>query len=269
MPGCEAETANARSDNPYEAVAAPYRAVRPEYPADVFAAIESYADLPDPPRVLEVGAGTGQATRQMAALGWSIDAIEPGRRLSTELRSVARPDSVRVREVRFEDAVVEGSSFDLVVAATSWHWVDASVGYRKARAALRPRGTIALMWNAHVPDTTHPDWVPIRRVYLDIAPELADLARLTPDRVDYDPAWELEHSECFDDIEQHTWPFEVSYTTVEFLTLIDTYASHRRLDAHRRRQLGDRLRSTIDDDLGGHVTKPYETLLVLGRRDRG
>ncbi len=64
------------SDNPYDGVAGPYGAVRPGYPSEVFAAIESYADLHAPPRVLGIGAGTGQARRQMAALGWIIDAIE-------------------------------------------------------------------------------------------------------------------------------------------------------------------------------------------------
>jgi SAM-dependent methyltransferase len=254
------------SDNPYDAVAGSYGAVRPGYPSEVFAAITSYADLHAPPRVLEVGAGTGQATRQMTALGWIIDAIEPGRQLSVELQSASSPRSLRVQNARFADAAVEASSFDLVVAATSWHWIDPEVGYRKARRALRPRGVIGLIWNAHIPDTTHPDWVPIRRVYLDVAPELADLARLTPDRFDYDPVSELEQSRCFADVEQHVWPFEVSYSAGEFLTLIGTYASHRALDSDRRRRLGDRLRSAIETDLGGNVTKPYEALLVLGRR---
>lgn len=202
----------------------------------------------------------------MAALGWIIDAVEPGRRLSAELRADSGLGSVRVQNARFEDATVEPSSFDVVVAATSWHWVDAAVGYRKARTALRPRGVIGLMWNAHVPDTTHPDWVPIRRAYLDVAPELADLARLTPDRVDYDPVSDLEQSGCFDDVAQGAWPFEVSYSAAEFLVLIGTYASHRALDAQQRQRLGERLRSAIDDELGGYVTKPYEALLVLGRR---
>ena len=107
--------------------------------------------------------------------------------------------------------------------------------------------------------------MPIRRAYLDVAPELADLARLTPDRFDYYPVSELEQSGCFADVEQRAWPFETSYSAGEFLTLIGTYASHRALDTDRRRRLGDRLRSAIDDDLGGNVTKSDEALLVLGR----
>ncbi len=56
---------SARRDNPYDAVARRYRAVRPGYPADVFAAIESYAGVDRPPRVLEVGPGPAPP-RQLA-----------------------------------------------------------------------------------------------------------------------------------------------------------------------------------------------------------
>ena len=58
----------------------------------------------------------------------------------------------------------------------------------------------------------------------------------------------------------------MQYTTDEFLALIDTYASHRVLDDAHRAELHRRLRHAIDDELGGSVTKPYEAVLVLGRR---
>lgn len=253
--------------NSYDAVAKTYAAVRPRYPAKVFGAIESYARFAaNRPRVLEIGSGTGQATWQMVARGWRVDCIEPGHQLSVLAQAGSEPTAVRVQNARFEDAVVERYSFDLVVAATSWHWVEPDIGHRKARAALRQGGVIALFWNAHVPDTTHPDWVPIRRAYLDVAPELADLAPLTPDRDDYDPCSELGRNGFFNEIVQRAYPFEVSYSADEFLELLGTYASHGALDAARRRRLHDRLRSAIEDELGGRVTKPYEALLVLGRR---
>ena len=107
-----------------------------------------------------------------------------------------------------------------------------------------------------------------RRAYLELAPELADLPRLTPTRTDYDPFSELRQSALFIDLVRHLSSFEVSYSASEFLLLIDTYASHRHLDADRRRRLHARLTEVIDTDLGGRVTKPYETVLVLGRRSR-
>lgn len=166
----------------------------------------------------------------------------------------------------FEAFDLTEGSFDVVASATAWHWVDPSVGYDKAARVLRPTGIIALWWNAHVPETSDPSWVPIRKVYERTAPELAVLPRLAPDRPDYDPAAELRASGQFRSVDQRAFPFSVTYTSEAFLSLLDTYASHRHLDNERRRDLYDHLADAIAVELGGSITKPYEAVLVLGRR---
>lgn len=192
----------------YDGVADDYEVARPGYPADVFDTIEHYGDFNEPPRVVEVGSGTGQATRQMTARGWTVHGIEPGPRLAETARTHVPCPNTRFEVTRFEDAVLTESSFDLVAAATSWHWVETDIGYRKAHSLLKPSGKIALFWNAHVPHTTNPAREPIRDAYLDVAPELADLAPLTPDRLDYDPEHEIRTSGYFDLIERHVFDFE-------------------------------------------------------------
>jgi len=253
----------------YNRTASAYRAVRPVYPTAVFDRIAGYRPgLPPVPRVLEIGAGSGQATRQMLLLGWQVVALEPGEDLAQAARAdLGEFDQVEIRDVRFEDADLVDHSFDLLTAATAWHWVDPAVGIPKARRVLRPAGTMALWWNAHVPDTTDPGWEPIRRVYERVAPHLARLAPLTPDRADYDPAAELAASPWIIDVEEHDFPFTVSYRTAEFLALIGTYASHRTLDEPTRQRLHDALARAIDSELGGTVTKPYNCLLVLATTD--
>ena len=241
-----------------------YRAVRPAYPGAVFDQIVRYAGLPPTPTVLEIGAGSGQATRQMLTRGWRVVALEPGADLAQAARTdLSDFDRVEVRTSRFEDAEVFDRSFDVITAATAWHWVDPEVGIPKAARLLRPDGTMALWWNGHVPDTPDPRWAPIRRVYEQVAPQLARLAPLTPDRPEYDPAGELVASGRFTNVETHDFPFNVSYTTDEFLALISTYASHRTLDERVTQQLHRALADTIDTELAGTVTKPYNCLLVL------
>ena len=250
----------------YDGVADDYEVARPGYLADVFDTIERYGRFDEPPRVVEVGSGTGQATRQMSARGWTVHGIEPGSRLAEAARARVPGPNTRFDVTRFEDAVLAESSFDLVAAATSWHWVEPDIGYCKAHSLLKPSGTIALFWNAHVPHTTNPAWEPIRDAYLAVAPELADLAPLTPDRPDYDPEHEIRMSGYFDLIERHVFTFDVTYPIDRFLRLLDTYASHQTLDPKRRSLLHERLRIAADDQLSGTVTKPYETLLLLGTR---
>ena len=129
----------------YDSVADDYEVARPGYPVGVFEAIEAYADFDAPPRVVEVGSGTGQATRQMAARGWTVDGIEPGPRLAATARAQVSSRNTEFHVTRFEDALLEAGSFDLVAAATSWHWVDVDVAYRKAHSFLKANGTIALV----------------------------------------------------------------------------------------------------------------------------
>jgi SAM-dependent methyltransferase len=255
------------ADNTFDAVAQTYEAIRPSYPEALFDAIESYwSDGRSRPRVLEVGVGTGQATLQMAARKWPVFGVEPGAQLAATARSrVASSNLVTVATATFEEVDVADASIDIVASATAWHWVDPKLGYRKAHRVLDRRGAIALWWNAHVPDTTDPRWEPVRSAYERVAPELARLARLTPDRPDYDPVGELHECGLFDAVEQHVFAFEISYAAAEFLQLISTYASHRHLDPLRKQRLYDDLTSTINGELGGTVVKPYEAQLILGR----
>ena len=250
----------------FDRAAGAYRAVRPTYPPAVFDRIEQYAGgLPVGPAVVEIGIGTGQATRQMAERGWRVLGIEPGPDLAETARAdLAEFKTLDIRTVRFEDADLPDTAFDLVTAATAWHWVDPVTGFPKAARLLRPGGVIALWWNAHVTGTSDPRWAPIRAVYEDVAPQLARLAPLTPDRPDYDPAAELATSGWFGDIEQHSYPFVATYTTDEFIALIGTYASHRTLAHPVRDRLHGELRRVIEDELGGVATKPYDCVLVLG-----
>lgn len=252
----------------FDGAAGKYDAVRPAYPAEVFDTITAYGDLPPMPRVVEVGVGTGQATTQMAERGWRVAAVEPGVQLAELARArLARFADVTVTTATFEEAHLASGAFDVVAAATAWHWVDPVIGYVKAADLLASTGVIALWWNAHVPDTDDAGWAVIRKVYEDIAPHLARLARLTPDRPDYDPAAELAASNLFRDVQQVVFPFSVTYTATEFLTLIDTYASHQQLDTGARERLHHRLEQTINTELTGVVTKPYDAVLVLGRRE--
>jgi SAM-dependent methyltransferase len=251
----------------FDGVADTYDAVRPRYPGAVFDAIVEYGRLPERPDVLEIGIGTGQATAQMGARGWRVTGIEPGAKLAAVARDrLAAFPAVSVMTTTFEAADIAAGAFDVVASATAWHWVDPVAGYKRAARCLRPDGVIALWWNAHVPDTLDTGWAPIRRTYEAVAPALATLARLTPDRPDYDPVAELAESAWFVDVEARVFPFSIGYTAEEFTALLDTYASHQVLDEADRLELYRRLTHVIGAELGGTVTKPYEALLVLGRR---
>jgi SAM-dependent methyltransferase len=108
-----------------------YDRVRPGYPDQLFADLAALTGTGDGGSVLEVGCGTGQATRSLAALGWSVTAVEPGARMAAlARRRLADLGDVHVERSTFEEWDDRGRRFDLVVAASAWHWVDPAVGWR-------------------------------------------------------------------------------------------------------------------------------------------
>lgn len=61
-----------------------YHVIRPGYPPALFD--DLFALLPTRPHILEVGPGTGQATRNLLSRGATVDAIEIGPRMAAKLR---------------------------------------------------------------------------------------------------------------------------------------------------------------------------------------
>ena len=128
-----------------------YDRVRPTYPDELFADLVAITGMARRSPVLEVGCGTGQATRLLAALGYSVTAIEPGAGLAALARQrLAAFCNVEVENSAFEEWDDGGRRFDVLVAASSWHWVDPSVGWRRAHDVLHPGGWMALLGNVVV-----------------------------------------------------------------------------------------------------------------------
>jgi SAM-dependent methyltransferase len=128
-----------------------YDRVRPGYPDALFADLVAVTGLDGRCAVLEVGCGTGQATRSLAALARSVTAVEPGAGLAAlARRRLAGVGDVEVENSTFEEWADRGRRFDGLVAASSWHWVAQPVGWRRAHEVLRPGGWLALLDNVVV-----------------------------------------------------------------------------------------------------------------------
>ncbi|MFE7576512.1 class I SAM-dependent methyltransferase [Streptomyces sp. NPDC057521] len=137
----------------FDRAAAQYAAARPSYPDALFDAVEDIAGRPlRGARALDVGAGTGIATRRLLDRGARVVAVEPGPGMAAQLRRDL-PDAPLVQgdgnRLPFAAA-----SADLITYAQSWHWTDPARAGAEARRVLRPGGALALWWN--VTDNTVP-----------------------------------------------------------------------------------------------------------------
>src|ERR1051326_3183507 len=97
-------------------IAEAYERFRPGYPVELFDMVMAYAGHPVR-TALEIGAGTGRATRLFAQPGIQITATEPDEAMLAELRKHV-PASVRTVQTAFEGLRPSGT-FGLVYAAAA------------------------------------------------------------------------------------------------------------------------------------------------------
>ena len=125
---------------------AAYAFGRPAYPEAVYDKLRDRCHLGAGTRVLEIGPGTGLATKGLLSSGATVMGVEPNPNLATYLRQALPNTELEVEAASLEDAQIPDSAFDLAVAANSFHWVDPRVGPQKLLRALRPSGWIAIWW---------------------------------------------------------------------------------------------------------------------------
>lgn len=134
------------SSTVFDRVARDYATGRPGYPPGLFESLVRLTGHPLRDAVaVDVGAGTGIASRALAANGARVLAVEPSANMLRRLRGTA-PRIASVRATGEALPLADGVA-DLVTYAQSWHWMEPSRALREAARVLRPGGTVAAWWN--------------------------------------------------------------------------------------------------------------------------
>jgi SAM-dependent methyltransferase len=168
MPETVNETSNRRDSLKltFDSAAELYDVARPNYPAALFDDLFALTGLREGDRALEIGCGTGKATRAVLERGVSVVCVELGPRLADVARRNLAGMPIEIHVVAFEAWDGAAESFDLIYAATVWKWVDPQLGYEKAHSLLRPGGHLAF-WSARhaFPKGFDPFFTEIQDVY--------------------------------------------------------------------------------------------------------
>jgi SAM-dependent methyltransferase len=229
--------------------------------------VMSYAALKAGDPVLEVGCGTGQATRSFAARDLQIVAIDPGAEMIRVAReSLAGFGNVELAEATFEAWSQDNGPFRLIIAAQSWHWVSPELRFVKAAKLLSPKGSLAVF--GHVP-TGLP--APLLEQFQDIY--LHHTSRWGPPP----EAWYLpsgpfkgwfDESGLFGPVEHRCHPWTWRHTTSSYADFLGTRSDIRMLTQAVRNELISDLSKAIDRH-GGEFDMDYETHLYMARRIEG
>jgi SAM-dependent methyltransferase len=237
----------------FERMASEYAGARPPYPPGLYEVLRAEGVIGPATRVLEVGAGSGLATRELVRSGSEVVAIEPGRELASLLLRDVPQASVLLTHL--EDAELPHAAFDSVAAATSMHWVNLSVGLPQLHAALRPGGWLAV-WRHRFGDESV-DTEFRRRVQgiVDGRARRTGAERRPDDRPTMD---ELSAGAWFVPVRSEHWRWSIDLDAGQVRTLFRTFSewSEPEVEAATRAAA----------DLGGVVTEHYQSVLHLLKR---
>jgi SAM-dependent methyltransferase len=252
-------------------VAELYEAMRPSYPDALVDDLTTWAAEGVPrPTALEVGAGTGKASRLMAARGVQVTAIEP----SAEMAAVARRTAVtqggpiELIASGFEDADLGGRRFPLIYAAQAWHWVSVPRGYELARAALIDGGRLVPFWNRAVwprselraaLDEVYTAHIPPA---LSGGPNHPSTAAASDTGVGW--AEEIAQVDGLGEPEVREYEWSTDYTGEQYAGLVATHSETRLLDDETRTRFLAALQEAIEDH-GGAFTLPMRTVACVAR----
>lgn len=240
-------------------VAARYERFRPGYPDALARAVLDYAGRPVR-TALEIGAGTGKATRLFAAHGVPVTATEPDPEMLAELgRHV--PDSVTTRRARFEELPVDGPQYDMVFAAAALHWTAPQQRWSRIAALLAPGGTFANFGGAV--ELADPELeAAVRAAHAPwIADDHAPSPAAEPDRAEW-PASELRRTPWFTDIRRSTLERRWSMPAADFVGYLSTVSAYLVLDEADRQAAF----AAITDVLPDRVEVAADIHLDLARR---
>jgi SAM-dependent methyltransferase len=245
-----------------------YERARPGHPARVFDLLRERCGVGAGTAAVEVGPGTGQATRRLLELGVDrLVAVEPDPQLARYLES-ALGERVAVRVAALEDVELEDEAFDVAVAASSFHWVEQEVGLARLYAALRPGAWIALWWTIFG-DDERPD--PFRAAVDPVMRELASSPSEGRRRgirfpLDADARSASLRSAGFSDVGHELTRWSHEWDAAGIRALFATFSPVARLEVERREALLDEIARVATDDFGGRVEKPIVTSLYTARK---
>jgi SAM-dependent methyltransferase len=227
----------------------------------VFDILRERCGLGPSSRVVEIGAGSGKATRRLLEAGADVVAIEPSPPLAEELRArFTTAPRLDIVGVAFEDAQVSPYSFDLVVAATAFHWLDPGPTLPKIVSIVRPGGWLALWWNVFGnPDLPDPFHDATEQILKDLEPSPSEGADGMPFALDVTArTLELEAS-GFENIEYEALRWTLTLDPSETRRLYATYSNIARLPSARRDAILDAIEHVAAAPFGGRVERQMVT----------
>ena len=242
-----------------------YDASRPMYVKEIYEDIFDYMPVDQDSHVLEIGMGSGKAARPFLDTHCHFVGIEPGGNLAAFAKKrFKKYENFFVHCQTLQDYTGEDHSFDLIYAATSFHWIPEEYGYRRVYDLLKNGGAFARF-------AYHAGTDQGRRALTEEIQELYRKYMHCESRpVEFSDADAQNLAEKalaygFVDVKHALYHTTKDFTAHEYLSLLKTYPDHMKLIPYDREKLFDGIFHAIVNN-GGTMTVYYTMDLELARK---
>ena len=229
----------------FGAIAEAYERFRPGYPEELFDLVMTYAGRPLR-TALEIGAGTGKATRLFAGHGVAVTATDPDAAMLTELRG-AVPAGVRAVRTAFEDLRPD-ETYELVYAAAALHWTRPEDRWSRVAALLEPEGVFASFGGpVQLADPAVEESVRAARAPFLESDEVPSPDGTAPDEEMQWPGTELQRSPLFLDVRQSVIRRRLTMSASDYVGHLSTLSAYLQLPGSRRQQAYDAIARVLPE----------------------
>jgi ubiquinone/menaquinone biosynthesis C-methylase UbiE len=251
----------------FDDVAEIYDEVRPGYPKQVFEDVITISNIPKNGKILEICCGTGQATIPFAEHGYSIHCLEIGKNMvNIALKKFQKYPNIKIENIAFEDWTSPNNTYDLVLAATAFHWIPSEIGYPKTVAVLKDTGYLIQLLNLH-PSPYTKFFERVQTIYDEIVPEWKkpQNAHSSADRIKFEEN-NIKNTGLFEKaiVKEYSW--STKFTAEQYIKLLNTFSDHRNLEENKRTLLFHKIYDLINEEYGGVITRPYLTVLFATKK---
>ncbi len=246
-----------------------YHISRPAYPDSLVEDLIGSCALTQESRILEIGVGTGKLTEAFAKRGMKITGIELGDKMAvTAQEALSSFKNVEIIVGDFNSYDFASASFDAVIAATSFHWLDPDKRIQKIHKILDKNGVVAIVDTRHVDAGVDNFLSASQRCYREYESNTPDDYRLpTPEEADKE-GFRLkgEFLGKFTTSFQKSYFSNIIYSSRDYLNLLQTYSDVIAMEESRRNGLLNCIGGMIENEFGGKITKSYLwQLFVAGK----
>lgn len=255
-------------DASFDKFAQTYDDVRPKYPKQLYKDIKNFCSISQNTNLLEIGTGSGIATKAIAELGSQIVTVEPGDNLIKVAQSnLSNFNNIKFVCDTFENCKFKDQQFDIILSATTFHWLEKESKYKDCYSYLKDNGFLILFWNSFCRENTK-IMKQIDEIYAknlsDTYESKNDVNTGVLDKI-IKREKELIENEMFYLAALKRYKTEYVYDSNSYVELLKTYPKIIKLDTETRNKFLAEIKTVIKEN-GNQIKIPILTSLYILRK---